>query len=93
MNSHNRLDDVFDLSLRRSLKNWVDRKNLPANGRDKLLAAAAQQEMSLSQQKSAKFTFRWNFRFQENRDQLPIRPIYGYGFESMDLLRTRMAFL
>ena len=93
MNSRNPSDDVFDLSLDRSLKNWVDRKNPPANGRDKLLAAAAQQEMSSPQRKRAKFTLVWPFRFHVGTDQLPLRSIYGYGFEGVDLLRTRMAFL
>lgn len=93
MNSRNLSDDVFDLSLDRSLKNWVDRKSLPANGRDKLLAAAAQQKISSPQRKRLRFTFVWPFRFDGAFEQLPIRPIYGYGFESIDLLRSRMAFL
>lgn len=93
MNSHKKPNEILDLSLSHSLKNWVNRKNLPAQGRNRLLAAAAQQEIPSFQHKLAKFAFRWNSRFQGDYDQLQPRPIYGYGFENFDLLVTRMVFL
>ncbi len=65
MNSHKQRDEIFDISLRRSLKNFVARKNIPAQMRDQLLEAAAKQEISLVQRKYARFDFVWSFLFQE----------------------------
>ena len=43
MSSRKNIDfDSLDLSLKRSLKNWVARKQPPANGRARLLHTAAQ---------------------------------------------------
>lgn len=93
MNSHRTSDDVFDLGLNHSLKNWVDRKSIPAGGRDQLLAAAAQQNISSSKRKHLKFNFGWSFRIQENWDGLIVRPVYGYTLESIYPLKANMAIL
>ena len=94
MNSRNLTDDVFDLSLDRSLKNWVDSKNPPADGRAKLLkAAAVQQKRSFSPVKLLKINFNWFFNLNENRSEHQIRPVDNYVFEQMDFLKTTMAFL
>ena len=93
MNSRNLTDDVFDLSLDRSLKNWVDRKNPPADGRAKLLKAAAQQKRSFFREKLQKINFEWFFSLNEIRCEYQIRPIDNYLFEQMDFMKTTMAFL
>ena len=93
MNSRNLSNDVFDMSLDRSLKKWVDRKTPPAGGRAKLLKAAAQQKSSFSRVKSLKINFDWFFSFNEIRCEYPFRPMSNYEFEYMDFLKTRMAFL
>ena len=93
MNSHNLTDDVFDLSLDRSLKNWVDRKKPPADGRAQLLKAAVQQEKSLHRGKSLRFSFAWLFNLNEIRCEYQIRPIDNYVFEQMDFMKTTLAFL
>ena len=93
MNSHKLSDDIFDLSLKHSLKNWADRKDIPAGGRDQLLAAAAQQEISTSKRKHSKFNFGWSFRLQGNWEGLAVRPVYGYSLESIYSLKANMAIL
>ena len=93
MNSRNQTDDVFDLSLDRSLKNWVDRKNPPVDGRAKLLKAAEQQKRSFSRVKLLKINFDWFSNLSEIRCERQIRPIDNYLFEQMDFLKTTMAFL
>jgi hypothetical protein len=93
MNSRNLTDDVFDLSLDRSLKNWVVRKNPPADGRAKLLKAAVQQERPFPRVKLRKINFEWFFNLNEIRCEHQIRPIDNHLFEQMDFLTTTMAFL
>ena len=93
MNSHNRSNEVFDLSLKHTLKNWVDRKEVPAGGRDQLLSAAAQQEISSPERKHSKLNFGWSFRFQGNLESLAVRPVYGYSIESIYSLKANMAIL
>jgi hypothetical protein len=92
MNSRNLTDDVFDLSLDRSLKNWVDRKNPPPDGRAKLLKAAAQKK-SFSRVKLPKINIAWFLNLNEIRCEYQIRPIDNYLLEHMDFLKTTMAFL
>ena len=93
MNTRNLTDDVFDLSLDRSLKNWVDRKKSPADGRAKLLKAAAKQERSFTRVKFPRISFDWFFNLNEIRCEYQIRPIDNYFFEQMDFMKTTMAFL
>lgn len=95
MNSHKQQHDILDLSFNRSLKNWVARKGLPVQGRDRLLAAAAQQEISTTQQKYKypKLNFGWTFRFQESLEALSARPVYGFSMESAYSLRANMAII
>jgi hypothetical protein len=93
MNSRNLTDDVFDLSLDRSLKNWVDRKYPPADGRAKLLKAAVQQKRSFSRVKLPKINIEWFLNLNEIRCEYQIRPIDNYLFEHMDFLKTTTAFL
>jgi hypothetical protein len=44
MSSHKKLDyNTLDLSLRRSLKNWVASKQPPSDGKERLLRAATKE--------------------------------------------------
>ena len=92
MNSHNQPDDMLDLSFRHSLKNWVNHQKPPADGREQLLATAKEAD-SLSKNRKSKFKFWWSFSFQENREALNVRPIYGYALDSIYSLRANMAIL
>ena len=92
MNSHNQPDDLIDLSLRHSLKNWTAQKDLPAGGRERLLVAA-RQEIPLPKPKPSKFQFRWPFSFQGKQEVLNVRPIYSYTLESVYSLKANMAIL
>jgi len=92
MNSHNQPDELVDLSLRHSLKNWAAYKALPADGRDRLLAAV-HQESSLPERKPSKFNFGWSFCFVFIQDTLNTRPFYGYALESVYLAKANMAIL
>jgi hypothetical protein len=91
MNSHNQPDDLIDLSLRHSLKNWAAHKEPPADGRDRLLAAV-QEAASLPDRKPSKFNFGWSFRFLVYQEALN-RPFYGYALESVYSLKANMAIL
>jgi hypothetical protein len=93
MNSRNLTDDVFDLSLDRSLKNWVDRKKPPADGRAQLLKAVVKQERSFPRLRLLRINFEWLFNLSEIRCEHQIRPIDNYLFEQMDFMKTTMAFL
>lgn len=92
MNSHNQPDDMLDLSLRHSLKNWAAHQDPPTDGRERLLAAVKEAN-SLSTQKKSKFRFWWSFSFQKNQEALNVRPLYGYALDSIYSLRANMAIL
>ena len=93
MNSRNQSDDLFDLSLRHSLKNWAVHRDPPPGGRDRLLAAAREEVSTTPQQKSSKSYFGWFFRFQENQEVRNTRPIYNFALDSVYSLRANMAIL
>ena len=92
MNSHNKPDNMLDLSFRHSLKNWVNHQDPPTDGREQLLAAAKEAN-SLSKTNKSKFKFWWYFSFQETQEVLNVRPIYGYALDSIYSLRANMALL
>ena len=92
MNSHDQPDELIDLSLRHSLKNWAAHSELPADGRDRLLAAV-QEESHLPERKLSKFKFKWSFGFQANQEVLNVRPIYSYTLESVYSFKANMAIL
>ena len=92
MNSHDQPDELIDLSLRHSLKNWAIHKENPAGGRDRLLAAV-QEEGSPPKRKRSKFNFGWSFRFSENQEAFNVRPFYGYALDSVYSLKSNMAIL
>jgi hypothetical protein len=92
MNSHNHLDDLIDLSLRHSLKNWATHKHPPANAREQLLGAV-KEEASKPKPKRSKFNLGWTLRFPMNQEAFDYRPIYGYRLESVYALNANMAIL
>ena len=51
MSLRNRSEELLDIRLQHTLKNWVARKDVPKGGRDQLLAAATRQkEQEFSEQ-------------------------------------------
>ena len=92
MNSHNPSDELIDLSLRHSLKNWTAHQAPPEDGRDRLLKAARQESLS-PQRKLPKFNLGWSFRFVFNQEVLSIHPFNGYALESVYSLKANMAIL
>lgn len=83
MNLHNHPDDILGLSLRRSLKNWVLRKETPAYVRDQLLAAAAQQEIAQPRRRTSGYHLGWSLFVQSNLNEVAVRSLYGYALEAM----------
>ena len=92
MNSHSQPDDLLDLSLRHSLKNWVTHKDPPADGRDRLLAAA-QAVTPTRKRKLPRLDFGWFFHLQGNQEEINIGPIYNYTLESVYSFKANMAIL
>jgi hypothetical protein len=92
MNSHSRPDDLIDLGLRHSLKNWANHKKPPSDCRDRLLEAA-REEAAQMKRKPSKFNFGWSFRFQSMQEAINIRPIYNYRLETVYSFKANMAIL
>ena len=92
MNSHNQPDDLLDLSLRHSLKNWAAHNDPPVDGRERLLEAL-REEIPSPKRKRSKFNFGWTFSFPRNQELLDIRTIYGYTPDSLYSLKANMAIL
>lgn len=89
MNSRNRPDDLLDLSLRHSLKNWTAHQEPPAEVREQLLSAAKQQKSTPKRSKPARLIFSgWSFQFQYNFNEMTIRAIYRYNLESVYALKA-----
>lgn len=92
MNSHNHFEDVIDLSLERSLKNWVDRKTPPKDLRAQLLAEAACSKPLPKRRRTISFARGWSLLCQGNQQTLVLQPLYGYTFiESVFSLKASMA--
>jgi hypothetical protein len=92
MNSRNQPDDLLDLSLRHSLKNWATHSEPPSDGRDRLLATLGE-ELATPKRKKSFFNFGWTFRFPRNQEVLDFRPVYGYTLDSLYSLKANMAIL
>ena len=92
MSLHSHPDDLTDLSLRRSLKNWTNHSSPPPDSRRRLLAAA-QKEKSRFQPKRLKLIFGWFFYSQAIHHEYQVRSITNYEFEYIDFLKTSMVFL
>jgi hypothetical protein len=90
MNSHNQSDGVFDLSLNRTLKNWVARKNIPAGGREQLLAAAIQQNISPKSDNSIKQALDRLFHSKATLSEKSVFPGYGYALDTVFVIRATM---
>ena len=93
MNSHKKSDEVFDLSLNHTLKNWVDRKSSPKRGREQLLGMAVQQDVLPARPKALHLNIGWSFRFQTSLEALSSQPVYGFSMESAYSLRANMAIV
>ena len=92
MNSHNHFDDVIDLSLERSLKNWVDGKTPPTDLRAQLLAEAARSKPIRKRRRTVSFVRGWSLLSQGNQQAFVLQPLYGYTFiESVFSLKASMA--
>jgi hypothetical protein len=92
MNSRNQPDELIDLSLRHSLKNWAAQQAPPINGRDRLLKAVQKESLS-PERKLPKFNLGWSFRFVFNQEVLSIHPFNGYALDSVYSLKANMAIL
>jgi hypothetical protein len=92
MNSHNRPDQLIDLSLRHSLKNWAAQQAPPAGGRDRLLKAV-REDRSSPERKLFKFNFGWSFSFAFNQETINSQPLYSYALENVYSLKSNMAIL
>ena len=89
MNSHSHPDDLFDLSLRHSLKNWTAHKDPPSDVRERLLSAARQQKTTTKHSRPARLSFSgWSFQFQYNFNETALRSIYRYNLESVYALKA-----
>jgi hypothetical protein len=91
MSSHKKLDNnTLDLSLRRSLKNWVARKQPPEEGKARLLRAAAQE----SSPKASKMTGMMYLAFNDNisdiyLERFRISPLYSLQPGSLGLSSSK----
>jgi hypothetical protein len=92
MNSHNQSDELMDLGLHHTLKNWAARQVLPTDGRDLLLKAVREKQLS-PERKLFKLNFGWSFRFVFTQEVLSIHPFNGYALESLYSLKANMAIL
>ena len=92
MKSPNQPENIFDLSLQHSLKNWAAHKNPPSGGRENLLATV-QHEVSTPKRKPLKLKFGRFFHLKESQQRYLIRPVNNYEFEYIDFLKTMMVFL
>jgi hypothetical protein len=90
MNSRNQSDGIFDLSLNHTLKNWVDRKSAPTDGRDRLLVAALQQDTSPKSDNSIKKALDRLFHSKATLSEKSVFPGYGNALDNVFVIRARM---
>ena len=63
MSSRNHSEDLMDIGLRHTFKNWVARKEAPAQGRERLIAAAVWQNAQPKPSNSINQRLRKNLSF------------------------------
>lgn len=94
MSTPDRLHALLDLSLRHSLKNLVSRQNPPASGRNRLLAAAAQQQMiphrTPVEHRWIRTSFRISFRLYTGLQETKSLPGYGNLLDTISILKSSM---
>jgi hypothetical protein len=89
MNSHNHPDDLLDVSLRHSLKNWTVHKEPPSGIREQLLAAAKHKKITTKPSKSIRWGLSgWSFQFQYTFNEVSFRTIYQYNMEALYSLKA-----
>lgn len=90
MSTRNDFTNLLDLSLRHALKNLVTRQKPPADGRARLLAAAAQQEMAARQDNAQQHWLNISFRFYTGLQEKTAMPGYGNLLDTISVLKVAM---
>ena len=90
MNSHKNSDNLLDLRLQHTLKNMVAHKEVPAKGRERLLAAAVLQ--GILPKESHCFPEKKGKRFYSQRAFLErtICPGQGHALDTIYVLKASM---
>ncbi len=90
MNSRNHPDDLLDVRLKHTLKNWVARKEAPDQIREQLLAAAYQQKTFPQSRTSVRQNLdRW-FNSKTILSEQSVFPGYGYALDTIFVIRASM---
>jgi hypothetical protein len=90
MSTRNDFDDLLDLSLRHSLKNLVARQSPPESGRERLLEAAAEQDVSSRQYNEKQRWLCVSFRFYNGPQEKKTMPGYGDLLDAVSILKSSM---
>jgi hypothetical protein len=93
MSSRNRSEDLLDIRLQHTLKNWVSQNEISHKGREQLLAAAAKQQILAPKpkRKSFKFNFGWSY-YNGNLRDVAVHSMYGYALDAITF-KTSLAMV
>jgi hypothetical protein len=89
MSSRNHSDNLLDIRLRHTLKNWVAYATHKKGGREQLLAAAAKQQILKPRRKMRKFTFGWSY-YNGHLKDVAVHSLYGYALDAF-MFKTSFA--
>jgi hypothetical protein len=90
MNSRNHSDDLLDIRLKHTLKNWVARKEAPEESREQLLVAALQQNAFPKSNNSIKQGLDRLFHSKTTLSERSVFPGYGYALDTVFVIRASM---
>ena len=88
MSSRNHSEDLTDIGLRHTFKNWVARKEAPAQGRERLLVAAVWQNTQPKPCNSINQRLEKIFRSAGVLSERSVYPCYGYALDSVYIVRA-----
>lgn len=88
MSSRNQLENLSDIGLRHTFKNWIASKAVPTQGRERLLAAAVWQNAQPKPRDSINQRLEKIFRSAGVLSERSVYPCYGYALDSVYIIRA-----
>jgi len=93
MSSRNHPEDLLNIRLQHTLKNWAAHTEVPKGGREKLLDAARKQQILTPKprRKTFKLNFDWSY-YNGNLREVAVHSLYGYALDAITF-KTSLAMV
>jgi hypothetical protein len=90
MSLRNRSEELLDIRLQHTLKNWAAHKEIPGDHREQLLALAAQQNAQQDSENFLKLKIYRLFHSKTNLSERSVFPGYVSALDSVYAIKSSM---